>query len=528
MITILAIDDNNDNLISLRAITEDAFPDSIIFTALTGQKGIKLAIEKDPDVILLDILMPEMDGFEVCRRLKKDDRLLDIPVVFLTAIKDHRQSRVEALEIGAEAFLSKPIDLTEFTAQIRAMVKIKKASRQKRDEKERLNFLVAERTSELEHGRIEMTKLLMEYQMANGRVKTLGKAIEQGPSAIVITNDKGGIEFVNNKFTSLTQYSLEDVLGKKPRIFNPGHLSKEEYDTLFVTLKNGKTWKGEVLNRRKDQTEFWEESTICTLTNSDGRISNYVLIINDETEKKQMLDDLIKAKEKAEEADLLKSAFLANMSHEIRTPLNCIIGFSDLMLDKELDISKVCEYAQMINSSGINMLTIINDILDISKIESGQIFLNKNVFTVHELIESVKNELILKAEGKGLRIEIDALNPQAQILICSDEYKIKQILVNLVGNGIKFSNKGTIEIGFRIKGHFIEFKVKDMGIGIAKEFHDRIFERFSQVESDYTREYGGNGLGLAISKSFVHLLGGEIWIESIIGKGTIFYFTIPK
>jgi len=528
MITILAIDDNTDNLISLRAITEDAFPDSIIFTASTGLDGIQLAIEKDPDVILLDILMPEMDGFEVCRRLKKDDRLQDIPVVFLTAIKDHRQSRVEALEIGAEAFLSKPIDVVELTAQIRAMVKIKKASRQKREEKERLNFLVAERTSELEYGRIEMVHLLTEYQLANSRVKTLGKAIEQGPSAIVITNEKGGIEFVNNKFISLTQYTLEDVLGKKPRIFNPGHLPGKEYNNLLKTLKNGETWKGEVLNRRKDKTVFWEESTISTLTNSDGSISNYVLIMNDSTEKKQMLDDLIKAKEKAEESDLLKSAFLANMSHEIRTPLNCIIGFSDLMLDNELDNSKIGEYAQMINSSGINMLTIINDILDISKIESGQISLNKNVFTVHELIESVKNELILKAEEKGLLIEIDALNPKVQVFVCSDEYKIKQVLVNLVGNSIKFSNKGIIEIGFRVKDRFIEFKVKDMGIGIAKEFHDRIFERFIQVESDYTREYGGNGLGLAISKSFVQLFGGEIWVDSIIGKGTNFYFTIPR
>jgi PAS domain S-box-containing protein len=528
MIRIVAIDDNNDNLISLNAIIKDAFPDSIIYTALDGQKGIKLSIEKDPDVILLDILMPEMDGFEVCRRLKQDDRLRDIPVIFLTAIKERKESRIEALEIGADAFLAKPIDFTELTAQIRAMVKIKNANRQKRDEKERLNFLVAERTRELEQGRIEMMKLLTECQLAQGQIKTLGKAIEQGPSSIVITDENRNINFVNDKFVSSTQYTIDDVRGKKPRIFNLGHLPEKDYNNLLKTLKKGKTWRGEVLNRRKDQTKFWEEITISILMNPDGSISNYVLCMNDISEKKQMLDDLIKAKEKAEESDHLKSAFLANMSHEIRTPLNCIIGFSDLMLEPDFDKSKVADYAHMINSSGVSMLTIINDILDISKIEVGQVCLKKDVFSANKLIENIKEEQFNKVKEKGLNLEIDTFNSNVPIFINSDEYKIKQILTNLVCNSIKFSKKGCIKIGFSLKENFVQFYVKDMGIGIPKEFCEKIFERFIQVESDYTREYGGNGLGLAISKSYVNLLGGKIWVESEVGTGSVFYFTIPK
>jgi len=643
---ILAIDDNRDNLISLRAIIKDAFPDAYIDTALNGTDGIRLAKEKDPDVILLDILMPEIDGFEVCRQLKQDSYLRDIPVVFLTAIKQNKESRIEALEVGAEAFLSKPIDVPELTAQIRAMIKIKESNKQKRDEKEHLALLVAERTHELEKSHSEMLKLVEELKSSemryrrlfesatdgiliinpeteeivdanqflidllgyshdyligrkfwdvgalmnvlacrvafaklkkkgytrlddlqiksfNGKiihvelvsniyfadkvkvvqcnirdisarkkaeeqVWTLGKAIEQGPSSIIITNQKGEIEFVNKKFISNTQYHFKEVKGKYPRVFNPGHLSEKNYEDLWKKIQKGITWRGEVQNRRKDKTMYWEDTIISALINPENNtICNYVLIMNDMTEKKQMLDDLIAAKEKAEESDRLKSAFLANISHEIRTPLNCIIGFSDLLLDPKFDTDKKVEFAQMINSSGTNMLSMINDILDISKIEAGQLAIKKDVFSVNRLVSNVQKEYSYKAAEKGLTLGLDFMSPTKEIYINSDASKLKQILVNLVVNAIKFSKDGHIEIGFKAKENVLEFHVKDAGIGIPKEYHEKIFDRFRQVESDYTREYGGNGLGLAISKSIVEMLGGKIWLDSEVGLGSVFYFTIP-
>ncbi|MDD4921073.1 MAG: PAS domain S-box protein [Bacteroidales bacterium] len=641
---ILAIDDNKDNLISLRAIIKDAFPHSMIYTALNGQEGIGIALSVNPDVILLDILMPEMDGFEVCRCLKQNDSLRDIPVVFLTAMKQNKQSRIEALEVGADAFLSKPIDESELTAQIRAMVKIKESYNQIRHEKEHLSDLVAKRTYELEKSHAELMKLMgdlktsemryrrlfesatdgifivdaetgliidvnqrlsdllgipcnqffgenildignrlnipdtktlftrllengytqfenLPFTAADGRqinvemvcklyfadksrviqcnvrditerkqveekVKTLGKAIEQGPSSIVITNEKGYIEFVNNKFTSLTQYSLEEVRGRKPRIFNPGHMPEKEFDGFLETLSNGMAWNGEIQNRKKDKTFYWEAANISTLMNPDHSISNYILVMNDITEKKQMLNDLIIAKEKAEESDRLKSTFLANMSHEIRTPLNSIIGFSDLMLEVELDKDKQVEYARMINTSGINMLSIISDIMDISKMEAGQISLNKITFSVNQLLINVQDELSVKANKKGLELVLCPLNSLNEIYIDSDRDKVKQILVNIVGNAIKFSKEGLVKMGFEVKENQIEFYVKDSGIGISKDFQDKIFDRFCQVESDYMREYGGNGLGLAISKRLVDFLGGNIWLKSELGKGSVFYFTV--
>lgn len=239
-------------------------------------------------------------------------------------------------------------------------------------------------------------------------------------------------------------------------------------------------------------------------------------------------ENIIKAKEKAEESDRLKSAFLANMSHEIRTPLNSIIGFSELMTDPDFDTDQQKEFAQMINDSGTNLLSIITDIMDFSKMEAGQVQINLSDFFVDELITDIQREFSYKAIAKGIELRLNTFNVPEKIMLICDETKVRQILVNLVGNAMKFTSKGFIEIGFKASDQFVEFRVKDTGIGVPKAFHHQIFERFSQVESFDTRKYGGSGLGLAISKSLVELLGGKIWMESEEGNGSTFYFTLPK
>jgi len=244
-------------------------------------------------------------------------------------------------------------------------------------------------------------------------------------------------------------------------------------------------------------------------------------------ERKKAEQQLNTALTKAQESDRLKSAFLANMSHEIRTPLNSIIGFSELMADPDFDADQQTEFAKIIINSGNSLLSIISDIMDFSKIEAGQVIVRKSPFVVQNLIFSLQNEYSFTARGKGIELRIDPLNPKDDIWIRSDENRLKQVLVNLVGNAIKFTKEGYVEIGIKATGDCIQFQVRDTGIGIPKEYHDEIFERFRQVESSNSRKYGGNGLGLAISKSLVEMMGGEIWIESVQGKGSTFYFTIP-
>ena len=251
-------------------------------------------------------------------------------------------------------------------------------------------------------------------------------------------------------------------------------------------------------------------------------------IFQDITERKFIETELIAAKERAEESDRLKSTFLANMSHEIRTPLNSIIGFSELMADPDYDHAQQFRFARMINESGNHLLSIISDIMDISKIEARQIIISKRAFSVNKLIANIQKEFTFKAIEKGIELRLDRSNPKEEVVLESDETKITQILVNFVGNSIKFTNEGLIVIGFKTTDDFIQFHVKDTGIGISKEFHDQIFERFQQVEAAYSRKYGGNGLGLAISKGLVELMGGTIWMESEQGMGSTFYFTVPK
>ena len=237
---------------------------------------------------------------------------------------------------------------------------------------------------------------------------------------------------------------------------------------------------------------------------------------------------LIQARKKAEENDSLKTSFLANMSHEIRTPLNSIIGFSKLLIDPDFESGQQQEFVRIINDNCNNLLSIISDIMDISKIEVGQIDVRNATLSVNQLIVKIQNEYSFKANQRGIKLKLDPSNLQNEVFIESDESKIIKILDNFVDNAIKFTRKGYIEIGIRTIDDFVQFHVEDTGIGVSKEFHDKIFERFFQIESGFNREFGGNGLGLTISKAYAELLGGKIWIESKTSKGSCFYFTLPN
>ncbi len=243
---------------------------------------------------------------------------------------------------------------------------------------------------------------------------------------------------------------------------------------------------------------------------------------------KKVNEELLISKEKAEESDRLKSAFLANMSHEIRTPLNSILGFSDLLADTATDTNQRQKFNHIIQENGDQLLRIISDILDLSRIETGQIEIFISQFEPHKLIGDIVEELAHQAKTKKIDFHQDFDPLSSGLKISSDINKVKQILTNLVSNAIKFTEEGSIIIGYRSTENFGEFYVTDTGIGISEDNLDKIFKRFHRIEGVSKRKTEGNGLGLAISKSLVEKLGGKIWVESIVGKGSTFYFAIPN
>jgi len=368
---------------------------------------------------------------------------------------------------------------------------------------------------------------ISDRKKADLEIQKLSVAIEQNPASVIITNTEGIIEYANKKFISVSGYSRNELIGKIIRILKPGHTNEDTYIEIWNKLFAGQEWRGEHQNRTKKREKYWESVLISPIRNKEGKTTNFIILSEDISERKKMEKDLIMAKEKAEESDRLKSAFLANMSHEIRTPLNSILGFSDLLTESDLDPLMRSEFAELINSSGNNLLSIINDVLDISKIEAGQIVLNEVPVNALKVITEIQKEYSYKANTKNIELRLAKVTHKNEIILVSDEMRIKQVLINFVGNALKFTEKGYIEIGVKLTSQTIQFHVKDTGIGIAKEFHEKVFDRFRQVEASPSRKYGGNGLGLAITKNLAELLGGKIWLESVPDKGSTFYFALP-
>jgi PAS domain S-box-containing protein len=358
---------------------------------------------------------------------------------------------------------------------------------------------------------------------AEEELKKLYKATEQSPASIIITNIKGEIEYVNETFKKVSGYALDEVIGKYLRILNPERNkdSKQIWDTIF----SGSEWRGEYLNKKKDGSTYWESTLISPIKSDDGKITNIIAIQEDISEKKKNYEELILAKEKAENANRVKNIFLANMSHELRTPLIGILGYSE-MLKNDLQQEDKKEMAMGILRSGNRLLNTLNLILDLTKFESDRFELNlKKINLVDEIkiaYETFKGAAMDKKLDFLLRLENETL------LAKMDERMFKIILENLINNAIKFTSKGSITIIAGIENNKIIFiRIEDTGIGIAKEHHDVIFEEFRQVSEGINRDYQGTGLGLSITKKYVEILNGNISVESMLGEGSVFTIRFP-
>lgn len=355
----------------------------------------------------------------------------------------------------------------------------------------------------------------------------LSKAIDQIPVSVVITNKEGVIQYINPAFTKITGYSEEKVMGKTPAFLHSDNQDKNFYKALWDNILQGNDWKGNIQNRKSDGTLFWEYQYISPIFNKKGQITHFVAVKEDITEKKKLLDDLFIAKEKAEESDRLKTAFLMNISHEIRTPLNGINGFASLMADSPPGPEKTAEYSKIILQSGNLLLNLINDLIEISKIESGSEEINVSEFQIETFLVALMNHFKIQANSKNISLEYRLDELKNHKTITTDPQRLLQILSNLMQNALKFSEKGTIEAGCFDNEDTVTFYVKDEGIGIEPALQEKVFQSFFQAETTHLQSNPGIGLGLTICKSLVTLLRGSLHLESESGKGSTFFVSIP-
>ena len=356
------------------------------------------------------------------------------------------------------------------------------------------------------------------------------KIVNTMHEGILVEDRDGNILFTNPSFLKMTGYEHSDLVGKSYKQIIPSRFHQ-------LIDKNSPQIITETSISHEIEVQKKDGQLLPVLVGSSPIIENHkyngvITVYSDISQLKEKEKQLKKALQEAQKSDKLKTSFLANMSHEIRTPMNSILGFSELLrTEKKLEEKERDMYFSIIEEKGYELLHIINDIIEISKIEAQLIHIKNEYFDLDMLMDSVfktfRHET--RVARKSVKLKLIKFEPRLMkpALIQSDKHRINQVLTNLIFNALKFTEEGSIEFGYKNEGSHIEFQVKDTGIGISKKDKKIIFDRFRQAEDNYTRNHGGNGLGLNICKNRVCLLGGKIWVDSEQGKGSTFYFTIP-
>jgi PAS domain S-box-containing protein len=496
----LIADDVRDSLERMGYDVDAVYP--------SGEEAVEMAAVSRPDVILMDIVLrDEMDGVTAAEAIRER---CSIPVVFLTSYAEDEIFE-RAKHAGPYGYVIKPFD----DRDLRTTIEMALYRHQIEQERE---SLIA-----------ELREAVRERQRVESEVLKLSHAMEQTGSTVIITDTRGKIEYVNPKFTAITGYTREEAVGQTPRLLKSGVQDEKVFDELWQTVSSGREWRGELCNRSKSGELYWALASISPVRSPDGETVHYVAVMEEITDRKRAEEELRQAKEAADAASLAKSAFLASMSHEIRTPINGIVGMIELVLGTELaDEQK--EYLNMARTSADALMALLGDILDFSKIEAGKLELERIKFRLGSCVGDLVKSVALHGHQKGLEVGW-RVDPDVPDHLVGDPGRLRQVLINLLGNAIKFTEQGEVQVrvsredGGDHQEVILHFAVSDTGIGISEEQQRDIFSAFAQVDSSMSRSKGGTGLGLAIARQLVELMGGRIWVESNVGQGCVFHFT---
>jgi PAS domain S-box-containing protein len=497
--TILVVDDQASAREVLRGLLnrEDYY---LVFAA-TGQEALAAATQLVPDLILLDVMLPGMDGFEVCRRLRGKTGLVDVPIIILTSLDD-QSSRLQGLEAGADDFIAKPFHREELLARVRTIT--------------RLNYYRRLRTLELEAER-DRTRSILE---------ALGEAV-------IVTNATGIIEYINPATITLTGFSMVESLTQTWRTWQSTPAQQPLYDRIFETVLAGRTWQGEVVNRRRDGSLYDAALTVAPLfpPHSLTQPSGFVIVQRDITPLKQ--------------AERSKNEFVSNVSHELRTPLSVITLVSDNLeaLYDRLPDERRLKMIRDIQKHTLILNDLISDVLEISRIDSGRVSMERSQLDFSELVQEQSREAMPLVQQRLQTLQVEG---DETLLVSGNAAQLRRVVRNLLNNANKYTpDGGRIACRYQLieaplpdsvaeewpgsrrlpPGFWAALRVTDTGIGIAPEYMPRLFERFYRAKSE--QQIRGTGLGLSIVRELVELHLGHVGVVSTPGTGSTFAVYFP-
>ena len=495
----------DDDLMSLEMLLGILADDYDVVTAQSGQAAIDLLQKFKPELFLLDIVMPQMDGYELYGAIRKLPDFTDTPILFLSCMSEY-EAEAKGLEMGAADYITKPCNPHIVRLRLNNHLQLKK----QRD----MLIDTLQLQQALEYERIHLRTLL----------DTL-------PDLVWLKDVKGVYLSCNQRFTQFFGAPEVEIVGRSDFDFVERELAEFFLEHDRKAMMAGRPSRNEEwITFASDGHQELLETIKCPLVSQEGEIIGVLGIGRDITERKLAEIGLAEARREADAANRAKSDFLATMSHEIRTPMNGIIGMVQLLGYTELTAEQK-EYLNSIETAAGNLLSLINDILDLSRIESGKIELEYADFSLRKAVEDMILTQQSRISQKQLTLHKD-IAPDLPELLYGDELRIKQILLNLLGNAIKFTDSGAISVTLQLLEQdesrtVVRLTVSDTGVGISPEAMEKIFNPFEQADSGISRRFGGTGLGLSISRKLITLMGGEITVESAPGAGSSFHVVLP-
>ena len=516
VIDILIVDDREDGLIALEAVLQQ-LPGVNLVRARSGVEALDLLPNYNFAVILLDVQMPILDGFQTAKIIRtRHEKYKYTPIIFVTAINKDDQYIYKGYEAGAVDYVFKPFEPQILRSKVSVFLDLHRKSKLLEAQSEQI------RISE----RRERSLRLAEQEVENlKRYRNLADAI---PHIVWRAKVDGSLEYFNKVWTDYTGLTHEQSIG----LGWQDSFHKEDLNQFLKVWIQAMTThqEFEVETRIRDAhgAMMWHRIHAVPEINS-GVITAWLGTCTNIHKKRMSEEALALAKQEAIKANLAKTHFLANMSHEIRTPMSAILGFTELMQQLDQTAEERAHCISTIHRNGKQLLSIIDEILDISKVETGNLNIEHIEFNLISMLNEIKSLLFVQTESKGLDFKF-SVKTKIPEKICSDPTRLRQIVMNVIGNAIKFTQKGSVSVVIdwfasqteSQRGH-LKISVTDTGVGIEKNHVSRLFQPFAQVDSSTTRRFGGTGLGLALSRNLAKALGGDVKLtRTDLGVGTTF------